>query len=93
MDIQNIDLRRGDFEGMHPKAKLFGFDEELQQYVATDFEMTNQVDEFNEHWDTFRAGWQAKAQAVPEKTVQLHLVWNQNKDQSLFLKTYWKAKN
>ena len=44
----------------------FKFDEELQQYVAVDFEMTNQVDEFNEHWDTFRAGWDAKAQAVPE---------------------------
>ena len=40
----------------------FKFDEELQQYVAVDFEMTNQVDEFNEHWDTFRAGWDAKAQ-------------------------------
>ena len=43
----------------------FKFDDELQQYVALDFEMTNQVEEFNEHWDTFRAGWQAaKAQAV-----------------------------
>ena len=47
----------------------FKFDEELQQYVAVDFEMTNQVDEFNEHWDTFRAGWDAKAQAVPEGFV------------------------
>lgn len=32
----------------------FKFDQELQQYVAVDFEMTNQVDEFNEHWGTFR---------------------------------------
>lgn len=45
----------------------FKFDDELQQYVAIDGEMGLQVDEFNEHWDTFRAGWQAaKAQAVPE---------------------------
>lgn len=45
----------------------FKFDEELQQYIALDSEMELQVDEFNEHWDTFRAGWQAaKAQAVPE---------------------------
>ena len=47
----------------------FKFDEELQQYVAVDFEMTNQVDEFNDHWDTFRAGWDAKAQAVPDGFV------------------------
>lgn len=26
--MTKIDLRRGDFEGMHPKAKLFGFDED-----------------------------------------------------------------
>ncbi|WP_180161081.1 hypothetical protein [Acinetobacter sp. YH12064] len=40
----------------------FKFDEELQQYIALDSEMELQVDEFNEHWDTFRAGWEAKAQ-------------------------------
>ncbi len=28
-----------------------------------------------------RDAWQAKAQAVPEKTVKLHLVWNENKDE------------
>ena len=45
----------------------FKFDVELQQYVALDHEMQMQVDEFNEHWDTFRAAWQAaKAQSVPE---------------------------
>ena len=43
----------------------FKFDKELQQYIALDSEMELQVDEFNEHWDTFRAGWQAaKAQAT-----------------------------
>ena len=48
----------------------FKFDDELQQYIALDGEMQLQVDEFNEHWDTFRAGWQAaKAQAVPEGFV------------------------
>ena len=78
-----MDIQRKAFESsnnVNPDWS-FKFDEELQQYVATDFEMTNQVDEFNEHWDTFRAGWQAKAQAVPEKTVKLHLVWNENKDE------------
>ena len=63
-----MDIQRKCFEesnNVNPDWS-FKFDEELQQYVATDFEMTNQVDEFNEHWDTFRAGWDAKAQAVPE---------------------------
>ena len=36
--------------------------------------MTNQVDEFNEHWDTFRAGWDAKAQADPEGFVLVPMV-------------------
>lgn len=66
-----MDIQRKAFEesnNVNPDWS-FKFDEELQQYVATDFEMTNQVDEFNEHWDTFRAGWEAKAQAVPEGYV------------------------
>ena len=67
-----MDIQRKAFESsnnVNPDWS-FKFDEELQQYVATDFEMTNQVDEFNEHWDTFRAGWEAaKAQAVPEGYV------------------------
>lgn len=64
-----MDIQRKAFEesnNVNPDWS-FKFDEELQQYVAVDFEMTNQVDEFNEHWDTFRAGWDAaQAQAVPE---------------------------
>ena len=45
----------------------FKFDEELQQYIELDHEMQAQVEEINEHWDTFRAGWQAaQAQAAPE---------------------------
>ncbi|WP_228722336.1 hypothetical protein [Acinetobacter indicus] len=48
----------------------FKFDDELQQYVELDHEMQAQVEEINEHWDTFRAGWQAaKAQAEPEGFV------------------------
>ena len=69
-----MDIQRKCFEesnNVNPDWS-FKFDEELQQYIAIDFEMTNQVDEFNEHWDTFRAGWQAaKAQAVPEGFVLL----------------------
>ena len=56
-----MDIQRKAFEesnNVNPDWS-FKFDEELQQYVAVDFEMTNQVDEFNEHWDTFRAGWEA----------------------------------
>ncbi|MFC6053913.1 hypothetical protein A6M14_09490 [Acinetobacter sp. Ac_877] len=64
-----MDIQRKAFEesnNVNPDWS-FKFDEELQQYIAVDFEMTSQVDEFNEHWDTFRAGWQAaKAQVVPE---------------------------
>ena len=64
-----MDIQRKCFEesnNVNPDWS-FKFDEELQQYIALDSEMELQVDEFNEHWDTFRAGWQAaKAQAVQE---------------------------
>ena len=66
-----MDIQRKAFEesnNVNPDWS-FKFNEVLQQYVVVDFEMTNQVDEFNEHWDTFRAGWDAKAQAVPEGFV------------------------
>lgn len=67
MDIQNIDLRRGDFEGMHPKAKLFGFDEDKKLYTG------DGVESINDQWTTWCAcigmfHLDAKeAQAVPEK--------------------------
>lgn len=32
----------------------------------------------DKEWEAWQA---AKAQAVPEKTVKLHLVWNENKDE------------
>ena len=69
-----MDIQRKAFEesnNVNPDWS-FKFDEELQQYVAVDFEMTTQVDEFNEHWDTFRAGWDGKAQAVPETQQALN---------------------
>lgn len=64
-----IDIQRKCFEksnNVNPDWS-FKFDEELQQYIALCSEMKLQVDEFNEHWDTFRAGWQAaQADVVPE---------------------------
>ena len=46
--------------------RSFKFDEELQQYIELDHEMRAQVEEINEHWDTFRAGWQAAKAAELE---------------------------
>ena len=67
-----MDIQRKCFEesnNVNPDWS-FKFDEELQQYIVLDSEMELQVDEFNELWDAFRAGWQAaKAQAVPEGFV------------------------
>lgn len=69
MDIQNIDLRRGDFEGMHPKAKLFGFDEDKKLYTG------DGVESINDQWTTWCAcigmlHLDGKgAQAVPEGFV------------------------
>lgn len=66
MDIQKIDLRRGDFEGMHPKAKLFGFDEDKKLYIG------DGVESINFQWTTWCAciGMLCldgkEAQAVPE---------------------------
>ena len=64
-----MDIQRKAFESsnnVNPDWS-FKFDEELQQYIALDSEMELQVDEFNELWDAFRAGWQAaKAQAVQQ---------------------------
>ena len=67
-----MDIQRKCFEesnNVNPDWS-FKFDEELQQYIALDSEMELQVDEFNEHWDTFRAGWQAaKADTDDQITV------------------------
>ena len=66
--MTEIDLRRGDFEAMHPKAKLFGFDEDKKLYIGDD------VESINFQWTTWCAciGMlsldvkEAKAQAVPK---------------------------
>ncbi len=82
-----MDIQRKAFEesnNVNPDWS-FKFDEELQQYVATDFEMTNQVDEFNEHWDTFRAGWDAKAQAVSEGFVLVSREMPKSFDEGLYV--------
>lgn len=70
MDIQ-IDLRRGDFEAMHPTAKLFNFDSEKMVYFG------DKSESINRQWTTWCAciGMfhleikEAKAQAVPEGFV------------------------
>ncbi|WP_257232875.1 hypothetical protein [Acinetobacter sp. YH01006] len=68
MDIQ-IDLRRGDFEGMHPKAKLFNFDAEKMVYFGDNSES------INSQWTTWCACIGMlhldgkEAQAVPEGFV------------------------
>ena len=69
MDIQKIDLRRGDFEAMHPKAKLFGFDEDKKLYTG------DGVESINDQWTTWCACIGMlhldgkEAQAVPEGFV------------------------
>ena len=47
--MTKIDLRRGDFEGMHPKAKLFGFDEDKKLYTG------DGVESINHQWTTWCA--------------------------------------
>lgn len=69
-----MDIQRKCFEesnNVNPDWS-FKFDEELQQYIALDSEMELQVDEFNELWDTFRAGWQA-AKTQADKKIKLLL--------------------
>lgn len=64
--MTKIDLRRGDFEGMHPKAKLFGFDEDKKLYTGYG------VESINDQWTTWCACIGMlhldgkEAQAVPE---------------------------
>ena len=64
--MTEIDLRRGDFEGMHPKAKLFGFDEDKKLYTG------DGVESINHQWTTWCACIGMlhleveEAQAVPE---------------------------
>ena len=44
-----MDLRRSDFEAMHPNAKLFSFDDETKMYFG------ESVDAINKQWATWCA--------------------------------------
>ena len=71
MDIKEIDLRRSDFEAMHPVAKLFNFDHEKLTYFGDAYDDARRL---NDLWSTWCACVgllyletnTAKAQAVPE---------------------------
>lgn len=76
MDIKEIDLRRSDFEAMHPIAKLFNFDHEKLTYFGDAYDDAKRL---NDLWSTWCACVAllyletntAKAQAVPN-TQALH---------------------
>ena len=63
-----IDLRRSDFEAMHSKAKLFGFDEDKKLYTG------DGVESINDQWTTWCACiamlyLESQEQAVPDGFV------------------------
>lgn len=74
MGIQEIDLRRLDFEAMHPVARLFNFDHEKLTYFGDAYDDAKRL---NDLWSTWCACVgllylktnTAKAQAVPEGFV------------------------
>ncbi|GEM_PF-4342421 len=76
MNIQEtIDIRYEEIEGLKQKLSEDHYmnpeqEDELEELIA-------QAIKFGE----LCAKRDAKAQAVPEKTVKLHLVWNENKDE------------
>lgn len=71
MDIQEVNLRRSDFEAMHPIAKLFNFDHEKLTYFGDAYDDAKRL---NDLWSTWCACVSllyletntTKAQAVPE---------------------------
>ena len=79
MGIKEIDLRRSDFEAMHPVAKLFNFDHEKLTYFGDAYDDAKRL---NDLWSTWCACVgllyletnTAKAQAVQECT------WSRNED-------------
>lgn len=79
MDIKEIDLRRSDFEAMHPIAKLFNFDHEKLTYFGDGYDDAKRL---NDLWSTWCACVgllyletnTAKAQAVPEGFVLVPMV-------------------
>ena len=52
MDIKEIDLRRSDFEAMHPVAKLFNFDHEKLTYFGDAYDDARRL---NDLWSTWCA--------------------------------------
>ena len=74
MDIQEVNLRRSDFEAMHPIAKLFNFDHEKLTYFGDAYDDAKRL---NDLWSTWCACVSllyletntTKAQAVPEGFV------------------------
>lgn len=74
MDIKEIDLRRSDFEAMHPVARLFNFDHEKLTYFGDAYDDAKRL---NDLWSTWCACVgllyletnTAKAQAVLEGFV------------------------
>ena len=79
MDIKEIDLRRSDFEAMHPVAKLFNFDHEKLTYFGDVYDDAKRL---NDLWSTWCACVgllyletnTAKAQAVQEGYVLVPMV-------------------
>lgn len=47
--MTKLDLRRDCFESMHPKAKLFNFDDESKLYIG------DGVEKINSQWTTWCA--------------------------------------
>ena len=80
MDIEKLKAEFEKLKYIEEKLEYLNFDEHLGCYV-----------EKNNGMPVGLAAWvngalygfeqAAKAQAVPEKTVKLHLVWNENKDE------------
>ena len=61
------------------ESEFVFYNEETNSYWPNeDFCPSDAPEAMNFAWEAWRA---AKAQAVPEKTVKLHLVWNENKDE------------
>lgn len=87
-NIQEIDLKRPDFEATHPFARLFNFDHEKLVYFG---DRSDDVKRLNELWSTWCAciglvyfdAKAAKANAVPEGFVLVkkrNMIGNPNVD-------------
>lgn len=83
-----INLRRGDFEGMHPKAKLFGFDENKKLYTG------DGAESINDQWTTWCACIAMLHLEVKElKTVPDGFVLVQKEPTRQIYRTFYDAFN